>query len=120
GKNQRTGFGTHRKGELSGVVEVIEDEQGIGPSGELVEGSSELAVRRLVADVGAEPAPELGQPLGERFSGVDPEDAVGVVRLMAVDVLDGELGLANAAHAREPGRPDADRLPLPEGVVKGI
>ena len=43
---------------------------------------------------------------------------VGV--LEAVDVLDRELGLADAAHAGEPRGPDADGLALLQGGVQPL
>ena len=117
-ERERAGFGTDRPGELGGVFEVVEDEQGVGPLLELLEGGPELLVRGLVEDLGPQPCPDLGESLGERLGGVDPEDAVGIVGLVAVDVLDGELGLADAPHAGQPGGADADGLPLLEGGVE--
>ena len=105
---------------MGGVLEVVEDEQGVGSLGELLEGDLELAVRRLAPDLGPQPGPDLGQALGQRLGGVDPEDAAGVVLPVAVDVFDGELGLADATHAGESGRPDADCLPCLEGSVEGF
>ena len=46
----------------SGVVEVIEDEQGVGPSGEFLEGDLELPVRGLTW-TRAEPGTEWARPL---------------------------------------------------------
>ena len=119
-ERQRAGFGTDRPGELGGVLEVVEDEQGVGPLLEFLEGGLELPVGGLADGLGPQPGPDLGESLGERLGGVDPEDAAGVVRLVAVDVLDGELGLADAAHAGQPGGPDADGLPFLEDVVEGF
>ena len=87
---------------------------------ELLEGGPELMIGRLVERLGPKPGTDLGESLGERFGGVDPEDAAGVVVLMAVDVFDGELGLADAAHAGQPGRPDADRLSRLEDGVQPV
>ena len=111
-------FGTDRSSELGRVLEVVEDEQGVGPLSEFLEGDLELLVEGLVDGLGPQPGTDLGESLVERLGGVDPEDAVGIVRLVAVDVFDGELGLADAAHAGEPGGPDADRLPFLEDIVE--
>jgi hypothetical protein len=62
----------------------------------------------------------LGKASGQWPGGVDPEDATGVVPLVAVDVIDGELGLANAPHAGQSGGPDANGPPRLESGVKGF
>ena len=117
GQGRGTAFEADRTVELGRIVEVIEDDQGVGATVEFLEGSTELMIGRLVECLGPQLSTDLGEPLSERFGGVDPEDAAGVVVLIAVDIFDGELGLADAPHAGKPGRPDADRLPrLQDGV----
>ena len=58
----RTWLGAHRAGELGGVVEVIEDEQGVGPSVEFLEGDPELAVEGLAEGLGRNWAPTWARP----------------------------------------------------------
>jgi hypothetical protein len=76
-----------------------------------------LLVERLVEDVRMQPTADLSEALNERQGGIDPEDSVGVVPLVAIDIFDGELGLADAAHASEPGKAAAGRLLILEGIV---
>ena len=120
GEGRRTGFEADRAVELGGVVEVVEDDQGVGSPVEFLERGSELVIGRLVDGLGPQPGTDLGESLSERFGGVDPEDAAGVVVLVAVDVFDGELGLADAAHAGQPGGPDADRPSRLEDGVEPV
>ena len=79
-----------------------------------------MLVRRTFENLGTQPAADLSQALGQRLGRVDPEDAVRVGVLEAVDVLDRELGLADAAHAGEPRGPDADGLALLQGGVQPL
>ena len=51
--------GTDRTGELGGVLEVVEDQQGVGPALQLVEGGAELLVRRTFENLGTQPAADL-------------------------------------------------------------
>ena len=106
--------------ELGRIVEVIENDQGVGATVELLEGGPELLIGRLVECLGPKLGPDLGEPLSERFGGVDPEDAAGVVMPFPtlVDIFDGELGLANASHAGKAGGPDADGLLRLKGGAK--
>jgi hypothetical protein len=116
-EGRRTGFEADRAVELGWVVEVVEDEQGVGAPVELLERGAELVVDGLLESLAPRPGTDLGKSLSERFGGVDPEDAAGVVGPVAVDVFDRELGLADAAHAGEPGGPNAGRpLCLEDGV----
>src|SRR5262249_33046238 len=100
--------------------EVVEDQQGLGPLLEPREGGLELLVERLVEGLGPQLGPDPGESLGEWLGGVDPEYTVGVVRLAAIDVLDGELGLTGAPHAGQPGGSDADGLTFLEDLVEGL
>ena len=84
----------------------------------LVEGRPQLLVERPVLHLGPEPGGDLGQPLGQRLGRVDPEDAVGVSVPVAIDILDRELRLADAAHPGQPGRANADGLLLAEDRVE--
>src|SRR3954447_7571754 len=74
-------------------------------------------VGRLACGLRPQLGPDLGESASERLGGVDPEDTAGGVVLVTVDVLDGELSLADAPHAGETGGPDSDGLSsLEEGV----
>jgi hypothetical protein len=120
GQSGRAAFGSDRPVELGGVFEVVEDQQGLGPSLELLEGGLELLVGGLVAALGPQLRADPSEPLVEPFGGVEPEDAARVVGLIAVDVFNGELGLADAPHAGQPGGANPDRLPLLEDGVQLI
>ena len=91
-----------------------------GPALQLVEGGAKLLVRRTFENLGTQPAADLSQALRQWLGRVDPEDAVRVGVLESVDVLDRELGLADAAHAGEPRGPDADGLALLQGGVQPL
>src|SRR5271166_1497704 len=119
-QRERACLRADRTGELGGVLEVVEDQQGVGPALQLVEGGAELLVRRTFENLGTQPAADLSQALGQWLGRVDPEDAVRVGVVEAVDVLDRELGLADAAHAGQPRRPDADGLALLQGGVQPL
>ena len=85
-----------------------------------VEGGAKLLVRRTFENFGRSRLPIRASPLRQWLGRVDPEDAVRVGVLEAVDVLDRELGLADAAHAGQPRGPDADGLALLQGGVQPL
>ena len=115
GQRQRAPFGADRPSELGRVLEIVEDEQGVGPSFEFLESGLELLVEGKSMDSGRSRPPIWASALSERLGGVDPEDAVGIALLVAVDVFDGELGLADAPHAGQARGPDADGLSFLRG-----
>jgi hypothetical protein len=63
---------------------------------------------------------QAGEPLSQAAGCVNPEDAVGVVILVTIDILDGELGLADAPHAGKSRGSDADGLTLLENLVERV
>src|SRR4051794_4453869 len=63
GQSQGTRLGAYRAGELGGVVEVIEDQQGLGPSLELREGGLELVVEGLAEGLWPQFGPDPGEAL---------------------------------------------------------
>src|SRR5262249_52712100 len=98
-----------RTSQRCGVLEVVEDEQGVPSPVEFLEHELELTVARLGPNIRTKPAAYRGQSLGQRVGGVDPEDAIGITVPIAIDVFHGELGLAAAARAAQARRADADR-----------
>jgi hypothetical protein len=108
-KSRRAGFEADRAIELGRVVEVIVDDQGVGAPIQILKGGAELVIGRLFDGIGPQSSTDVGESLSERFGGVDPEDAAGVVVLVAVDILDGELGLSDPAHAGKSGESGAER-----------
>ena len=74
----------------------------------------------------AQVAAQRGQALAQRLGGVDPERAAGISVAVAVGVLDGQLRLADAAHAGQSrriidSRPDAHRGgSLEAGPAQGL
>ena len=114
-----TPFEPDRTIEVSGVFKIIEDNQGVGTTSERIESRTELVIGGMIESLWPQLGADLGEPLSERFGGVDPENAAGVVVpfLAAVNIFDGELGLADTPHAGESGRPNADGLSrLKDGV----
>ena len=62
-ERERACLRADRTGELGGVFEVVEDQQGAGPALQLVEGGAELLVRRTFENLGTQPAADLSQAL---------------------------------------------------------
>jgi hypothetical protein len=94
------------------LLGVIEDDQPSGPLVQVAEHRAADHVRRGVVPGAAELPGQLGELLGEQrgVRGVQPPHHVVVV-LEAVRVLDGQLRLADAAHAVQglDGRPVAGK-----------
>jgi len=59
----------------------------------------------------------VSEPLGEGLSGINPEDAIRVVVLVAADLFDCQRSLADAPHTREASGPGTAGLWLLEDVV---
>ncbi len=97
------------------VLDVVEHDEAAVEGADATEGEVELAP---VVRLGTDPAGLLGRLDELRLDllvGRDPDDAAGVLVEVGVGVLDGELGLAEAAEAGEGGGlPDARRGPVGE------
>jgi len=105
--------------QVGGLLGVVEDQQPAVAPAQLVK--QRLEGLSLLGRVGQAKPPGEGDQLpgnGERLLGRDPPDQV-VVGLVAVGVLDGELGLADPAEPLHrlgltplgPGRPPPPSRP---------
>jgi hypothetical protein len=113
-------FEADRAGQYTGVVEVVENEQCVGPVAKFLERDLEPPLGRLAEDVGSQPGTDSSESFREWFGGVDPKDAAWIIRLVSIDIFHGELGLAYPPHAGEPGWSNAHRLGFLKGRMQSL